>query len=74
MEGLERFWLGIWDRFTAARKLQLVLLVLAVWLLVSLGLGIWWSVEPDRFDVVAETRSQQPAETEPVTGLTSWHS
>lgn len=60
MERLERIWLGIWDRFAAARRLQLVLLVLCVWLLVSLGLGVWWSSEPERFDVAEQARLQTP--------------
>lgn len=68
MERLERIWLGIWDRFATARKLQLTLLALALWLVVSLGLGIWWSVEPDRFDVTERTRLQQVDNNEPVTG------
>jgi len=68
VERLERIWLGIWDRFATARKLQLTLLALALWLVVSLGLGIWWSVEPDRFDVTERTRLQQVDNNEPVTG------
>jgi len=67
VERLERIWLGIWDRFATARKLQLVLLVLIIWLLVSLGVGVWWSSEPDRFDVVREA-SAQTTTGEPVTG------
>jgi Uncharacterized protein conserved in bacteria len=67
VERLERIWLGFWDRFTSARKLQVLLLVLAIWLLVSLGVGIWWSNEPERFDVVQVARAQM-ATGEPVTG------
>ncbi|WP_206840362.1 DUF2333 family protein [Marinobacterium iners] len=67
VERLERIWLGIWDRFATARKLQLVLLVLIIWLLVSLGVGVWWSSEPDRFDVVREA-SAQTTTGKPVTG------
>lgn len=67
MERLERIWLGVWDRFTAARKVQLTLLALAVWLLVCAGLGFWWSMEPDRFDVTRKAQ-EQTATDEPVTG------
>lgn len=68
MERLERIWLSIWDRFATARKLQWALLVLALWLLIALGLGIWWSVEPDRFNVAEHARLQQASGDEPVTG------
>lgn len=67
MERLERIWLTLWDGFNSARKFKLALAIVLLWLLVAVILGVYWSVEPDRFDVDAQARSQTQSE-DPVTG------
>ncbi len=66
MERLERIWLGIWDRCCSARSLQFALVALALWLVVSLVLGMYWSSAPDAFDVRAQAELQ--ADGKPVIG------
>ncbi|MBA4501403.1 DUF2333 family protein [Marinobacterium marinum] len=67
MERLERFWLTLWDGFNSGRKLKLFLAAILAWLLVAAAVGVYWSFEPDRFDVGEQARLQTATE-QPVTG------
>ncbi|MBR9829118.1 MAG: DUF2333 family protein [Oceanospirillales bacterium] len=67
MERLERFWLTLWDSINSAKRLKLVLAAVVLWLLLAAVLGMYWSVEPERFDVAVQARQQTQTEV-PVTG------
>jgi len=66
VERLERVWLGTVDRVSGAKKIQLVLAAILLWLLVAAGLGMYWSQTPDAFDVREQAQLQTGGE--PVTG------
>lgn len=70
MERLERIWLTLWDGVNSARKLKLALALVLLWLLGAAGLGVYWSIAPDRFDVSEQARLQTGMER-PVTGAHS---
>jgi len=70
LERLDDLWLSIGDRFAAGRLLQAIVAAILLWLLIALGLGIYWSSEPERFDVIAVTRQQTLADNPPTGAYT----
>lgn len=55
MDMLQRLWFSCWDKLTGTvgrvRLLRPILALVGLYLLVSLGLGIWWSQEPAPFAI-----------------------
>lgn len=73
LESVQRTWLKFWDalvaRLGAGKVVRAVLALAAIYLVVAAGVGIYWSFEPDRIDVVATAREQAEARgQQPVVG------
>ena len=55
MDMLQRLWFSCWDKLTGTvgrvKLLRPVLVILGLYLVVSVGVGIWWSQEPEPFDI-----------------------
>ncbi|HSG02211.1 MAG TPA: DUF2333 family protein [Marinobacterium sp.] len=72
MLSLQRRWLDLWDRIrggSGSRMLYPLAVLFALYLLVSVLVGIYWSWAPAAFDVNAVTRDRAAAEqTEVVVG------
>lgn len=55
MDMLQRLWFSCWDKLTATmgrvKWLRPILGLLGLYLLVSAGIGIWWSQEPEPFEI-----------------------
>lgn len=72
MEMLQRLWFSLWDKLTGAagrvKLLRPVLILLGLYLLVSLGLGIWWSQEPEPFEVRPVVIQTAQGTEQPVVG------
>lgn len=72
MDMLQRLWFSLWDKLTGAagrvKLLRPVLILLGLYLLVSLGLGIWWSQEPEPFEVSPVVIQTAQGTEQPVVG------
>lgn len=65
MLSLQRRWLDLWDRVRAGRTSRVVYplaIALALYLLASVVIGIYWSWSPAAFDVRATTEERASAE------------
>ena len=75
MDSLQRIWFRFWDALTARlgglRGLKIALVVVGLYLLVCGAVGIYWSLEPDRFDVAERARQQAEAQGQEV--VTGYH-
>lgn len=73
LDRLQRIWFKLWDplwsRLSAGKAVKSVVGAIALYLLIAAGFGVYWSFEPDRFDVVeqAKLQAQQSGRT-PVVG------
>ncbi len=58
MEWLQRTWLGVWDKITAVtlgiKGVGVIIAALVLYLVVAAGVGMYWSLEPEPFEVRAE--------------------
>ncbi|WP_290705368.1 DUF2333 family protein [Amphritea sp.] len=68
MEMLQRLWLRFWDSLSGIKLMGPIGIVIGLYLLVSLVLGIWWSQEPDPFDVQPVVIQTAEGAEKPVVG------
>ena len=72
MEMLQRWWFTFWDKLAdltgKSRWLGGIGALLGVYLLVSLILGIWWSFEPEPFEVKPAVVQTAEGKAQPVVG------
>ncbi|QEQ97591.1 DUF2333 family protein [Neptunomonas concharum] len=64
MDKLQQIWFSFWDSLTAgiggSRILKSFLALVVVYLLIAGGVGIYWSIEPDPFEVRSTDVSGKP--------------